>query len=108
MRYSKWKCGKTLELLKNLTYVYPFIRFDIMNIKTIASQILVLIVFNGCGGDKKLSRKSLSKKDSIEKIIIQKPAQLDLKQANNLVELPLACMQVEYPNKLGQTLGEQE
>ncbi len=30
---------------------------------------------------------------------------LTLQQANNLAGLPVACMQVEYPNKLGQTLG---
>lgn len=35
----------------------------------------------------------------------QRPFRLTLKQANNLAELPLSCMQVEYPNKLGQTLG---
>ena len=38
----------------------------------------------------------------------QKPIRLTLKQANMLVELPLSCMQVEYPNKLGQTLGGKE
>lgn len=31
-----------------------------------------------------------------------------LEQANHLAELPLACMQNAYPNKLGQTLGSQE
>ena len=31
--------------------------------------------------------------------------QLTLEQANNLAELPLACVQQEYPNKLGQTIG---
>ncbi|WP_299116826.1 DUF2891 domain-containing protein [uncultured Winogradskyella sp.] len=30
---------------------------------------------------------------------------LNLEQANRLVELPLNCVGVEYPNKLGQTLG---
>lgn len=33
---------------------------------------------------------------------------LDIKQANNLAELPLACVSVQYPNKLGQTLGGDE
>ncbi|MCD4680929.1 MAG: DUF2891 domain-containing protein [Bacteroidales bacterium] len=42
------------------------------------------------------------------KTIIQKPLRLTLEQANNLAELPLACLQTEYPNKLGQTLGEKE
>ncbi len=33
---------------------------------------------------------------------------LNTSQANNLAELPLACLQTEYPNKLGQTLGGTE
>ncbi|ALJ04305.1 hypothetical protein APS56_03740 [Pseudalgibacter alginicilyticus] len=33
---------------------------------------------------------------------------LDLKQANALVELPLHCINTEYPNRLGQTLGSEE
>ena len=36
---------------------------------------------------------------------VQEPIQLTLEQANNLAELPLSCMNVEYPNKPGQTLG---
>ncbi len=31
---------------------------------------------------------------------------LTLEQANRLAELPLECMQTEFPNKLGQTLGD--
>lgn len=31
--------------------------------------------------------------------------ELTLEQANKLATLPLACMQTEYPNKLGQVLG---
>lgn len=33
-----------------------------------------------------------------------KPVVLTLEEANNLAELPLACVNTEYPNKLGQTL----
>ena len=43
---------------------------------------------------------SVSKQEFAEKSII-----LTMEQANILAELPLACMQHEYPNKLGQTLG---
>ena len=32
--------------------------------------------------------------------------QLDLAQANRLAELPLSCIQQEYPNTLGQTLSD--
>lgn len=45
------------------------------------------------------------KKEATDSIDVQKPLRLTLEQANNLAELPLSCMQVEYPNKLGQTLG---
>ncbi|MCK5138096.1 MAG: DUF2891 domain-containing protein [Bacteroidales bacterium] len=47
-------------------------------------------------------------KDSTEKINIQEPAQLTLEEAYHLAELPLACLQTEYPNKLGQTIGTKE
>ncbi|MGB5944053.1 MAG: DUF2891 domain-containing protein [Leeuwenhoekiella sp.] len=33
---------------------------------------------------------------------------LSLQQANNLAKLPLNCVETEYPNKLGQTLGSAE
>jgi len=33
---------------------------------------------------------------------------LDLEQANRLAELPLACLQTEYPNKPGMVLGHAE
>ncbi len=38
----------------------------------------------------------------------EEAVQLTLEQANILIELPLACLQTEYPNKLGQTLGKKE
>jgi hypothetical protein len=34
--------------------------------------------------------------------------QLTLEEANRLAELPLHCMQVEYPNKLNQTLASED
>lgn len=37
-----------------------------------------------------------------------KPVQLSLEQANRLAQLPLDCMNVEYPNKLNQTLASAE
>ena len=33
---------------------------------------------------------------------------LTLEEANRLSKLPLTCMNTEYPNKLGQTLGSSE
>ncbi|MBA7644279.1 hypothetical protein ES703_52021 [subsurface metagenome] len=79
-----------------------------MKIKITVFQIVVLLLLISCGQQKKQSQNLKPNGDSNEKITIQKPARLTLKQANNLVELPLACLQTEYPNKLGQTLGEKE
>ncbi|HEY5688715.1 MAG TPA: DUF2891 domain-containing protein [Yeosuana sp.] len=42
--------------------------------------------------------------DIPEPVIVEKPV-LNLEQANRLALLPLHCMDTEYPNKLGQTLG---
>ena len=36
------------------------------------------------------------------------PIRLTLEQANQLAELPLSCMQKEYPNKPGNVLGSEE
>ena len=38
-------------------------------------------------------------------IAIEKPPTLDLAEANRLAQLPLHCMDTEYPNKLNQTIG---
>ncbi len=46
--------------------------------------------------------------DSIVEKNIEKPLRLTLKQANTLAALPLTCLQTEYPNKLGQTIGRKE
>ncbi|MDA3821844.1 MAG: DUF2891 domain-containing protein [Bacteroidales bacterium] len=48
---------------------------------------------------------SCSNKQNIRDTQIETAFQLTLEQANKLAELPLACMQTEYPNKLGQTIG---
>ncbi|WP_431157571.1 DUF2891 domain-containing protein [Winogradskyella poriferorum] len=42
-----------------------------------------------------------------EELALNQPL-LNLEEANRLAELPLACVSVEYPNKLGQTLGGNE
>ncbi|MEM9388560.1 MAG: DUF2891 domain-containing protein [Pseudomonadota bacterium] len=41
-----------------------------------------------------------------EEALLDQP--LTLEQANRLAGLPLACLQQEYPNKLGQTIGSAE
>ena len=77
---------------------------------TIILSVLFLLVFCDRPDEdyEKPSKNEYGTEETTALTDIQKPLRLTLKQANNLAELPLACMQVEYPNKLGQTLGGQK
>ncbi|MBN2274749.1 MAG: DUF2891 domain-containing protein [Bacteroidales bacterium] len=57
-------------------------------------MVIFLIILPGCNRQHK---KEISAS--------QQPIRLTLEQANKLATLPLACLQTEYPNKPGQTLG---
>lgn len=73
--------------------------------------LLCLGIFS-CKGDQtegannnETSTDSLSTEDLIpDGLEAAKPVVLNLEEANKLVELPLNCIDTEYPNKLGQTL----
>lgn len=67
--------------------------------------VIVLVVFlSSCESVKKEKQGELQN----EKIEKAKVPTLNLKQANTLLELPLNCINVEYPNRLSQTLGSGE
>ncbi|WP_062060264.1 DUF2891 domain-containing protein [Aquimarina longa] len=70
---------------------------------------LLIAIFFGCNDNLK-TREVASEKAKKQKndTPIEEPLRLTIKHANTLAELPLACLQVEYPNKLGQTLGRKE
>ncbi|MCB0496204.1 MAG: DUF2891 domain-containing protein [Cyclobacteriaceae bacterium] len=51
---------------------------------------------------------SLTNEHKIMTFAPEKPLELTLQQANTLSKLPMVCLQTEYPNKLGQTLGSNE
>jgi len=72
--------------------------------------LISILAFFSC--NKTTNTKKKPVKEEVVKEVkenpIQKPLQLTLKQANALASLPLACLQVEYPNKLNQTLGGKE
>lgn len=59
--------------------------------------LVVILSLTGCDNTEPRSFSSESFQPS-----------LDLAQASRLAELPLACLQTEYPNKLGQVLGGPE
>ncbi|PID61582.1 MAG: hypothetical protein CR986_02700 [Ignavibacteriae bacterium] len=70
--------------------------------------LIILLLVIGCNNKKDKNpntvKDKLSTSDSKDNSVIK----LTLKEANTLAELPLACMQEEYPNKLGQTLGSEK
>ncbi len=72
--------------------------------------LMLILAFSNCNKQDN-TQKETSKRAESDKVIsnpIEKPLELTLKQANSLAELPLACLQIEYPNKLNQTLGSKE
>ncbi len=72
--------------------------------------LLISICFCSCNNHTPNNPKVTESTSSIAKPkeTIQEPLYLTEESANKLLELPLACLQTEYPNKLGQTLGEKE
>ena len=63
--------------------------------------LLFLVLVLNCAKEKE-------KKAILPDIEIAEVPVLNLEQANRLAELPLHCIDTEYPNKLGQTLGSKE
>ncbi len=77
--------------------------------------LLLSIFLIACKGDNpKTDNKTESTEDTISNNIISKdlmdvePIAFGIEEANTLVELPLNCINIEYPNKLGQTLENKE
>lgn len=58
---------------------------------------IITLLFNACKGDK-------TKKETVQNTA-PIPV-LNLQEANRLATLPLECMQIEFPNKLNQTLQD--
>ena len=62
--------------------------------------LLLSVLLFSCNTDK--TKKSLQEEEVIK---VEVPV-LNLEQANRLAQLPLHCMNTEYPNKLNQTIGD--
>ena len=62
--------------------------------RSICITILAILLGAGCKSPQTLEAPAL-----------RNAPELSLEQAGRLADLPLACMQTDYPNKLGQTLG---
>ncbi|MCA0152847.1 DUF2891 domain-containing protein [Winogradskyella vincentii] len=69
-------------------------------------KLLSLIVFSifviSCNNSE--DKKTLP--SNVDEVIIAKTPVLNLEEANRLAQLPLHCMNTEYPNKLNQTIGD--
>ena len=67
---------------------------------------LCLAVVLSCADSQKTENQTKSlENQAIEKVAIPT---LDLIQANRLAQLPIDCIQTEYPNKLNQVIGSDE
>lgn len=79
---------------------------------------LILIFIFGCKGEDRLKAEENLGTDndtldepgiSLDILSNSEMVELNLEEANKLVELPLACINTQYPNKPGQTLsGEKD
>lgn len=69
--------------------------------KKIYSLSLIILVFS-CNNTNENHTKNATTPQKVE--IAEKPA-LNLTQANHLAELPINCINTEYPNKLNQTIS---
>lgn len=64
--------------------------------------LLPIVVLFSCNDSKE---KEPPKPEKISEIVEVQAPILHLEEADNLAGLPLNCVQVEYPNKLNQTIG---
>lgn len=73
------------------------------------SYFLLICLFVQCQSKPKEEKEEVKKTETKETTVISdKIETLSLEEANRLAALPLHCMQVEYPNKLNQTIGSGE
>lgn len=74
--------------------------------KNISCYLLTLLLFFGCAEAKKEDTPNSEEKTTPS--VLPPLPNYSLAEANKLIELPLACVLKEYPNKLGQTIGSDE
>ncbi len=79
---------------------------NIRQTKNSAILLIIILAFLGCTFTDRKEAVTKSKAD-VQKVVVNHQ-KLDLEQANKLAELPLHCINIEYPNRLSQTLGSGE
>ncbi|WP_299835395.1 DUF2891 domain-containing protein [uncultured Tenacibaculum sp.] len=63
----------------------------------------VLLVLGACNSKSETKKEEMKKEEVIQQQV--ELPKLNLAQANKLASLPIHCINVEYPNKLNQTIG---
>lgn len=86
-------------LPNRVSMVRPLGTRKIISMKKFHFSILLLLIIAAC---QRVGQEPAS--EDILKSEIGAPPALTMDQAKRLVQLPLQCIQREYPNKLGQTL----
>ncbi|WP_460219119.1 DUF2891 domain-containing protein [Psychroserpens sp. MEBiC05023] len=66
------------------------------------TTLIMLILFLSCNSSEKKPAETSETSVVIEQA---KVPEIDIIQANRLAQLPIHCIQTEYPNKLNQTIG---
>ncbi len=74
---------------------------------TIFVMLLTLIACNQTSKESQIVEPS-TEEMTPRQATLQPIKRLTIQEANKLAELPLACMQTVYPNKLNQVIGEKE
>lgn len=73
--------------------------------KYLIYTFLCVVIFS-CKEEVTTTTLDIETKTVPKMVELQNVPELHLEEANRLAALPLACVGVEYPNKLGQTLGD--
>lgn len=68
---------------------------------------LFVLSFFACKDNKKNTSENTAPNKTPSEVVFLEPQKLNLKSAAQLVELPLSCIEKEYPNKLGQVIGSE-
>jgi len=77
-----------------------------MRLVTLQILAISLLIFSCAESPTK--NESTMDDPATTKVTAATPITIDLAAANNLIQLPLACVMQEYPNKLGQVVGGPE
>jgi len=104
--YKTDKSIKHIQLINKTLTQKQFKMNNFTSYQRLLIGILVLLILGGTGCNQSKNRAKKSKEKSGKAHV--EPLELTLQQATRLAQLPMSCLQKEYPNKPGQVLGDPE